>query len=465
MTTPPSVAWRVDVARNGRVALRRPDGSWAESRFAPDIDAARRIAEAGVAPGERVLVLGCGAGELPAAAARAAAPGGTVIAAEPHPEIREALVAARSRAGAGDLLAACWASPGLSQLPGSPETLSDFLSAVAAAGPYDRVVVHPHLELPAGFEMLEQRLADIEVRRRSGYRFQAFLAANVATNRERFLAAPGVRELAGLLAGEDVVIAGGGPSLSPLAEAIGTGAHWIAVGTALAPLAAAGIAPHLVVITDPQPRVAASLTALDERRRPPLVCFPTTSAVAVAAAPRLIAAFPEGDGDRQLAPLREEIGELPAGGTVVTSAIGLAWILGAARIFLAGVDLVETATRSHADASPHAAERLAGLMRFASLEERARGREARLGESGDRIEVATAEGGRAHSRRNLALYARAIADLARRRPDVAVIQLNPGAIAMPGVSLDPAARPAVSVRQFLVPTGARTRENGGLLCA
>lgn len=452
--------WTIDRARNGRPALRRPDGSWAESRFAPDVDADRRVGEAGVVAGDRVLVLGSGAGELPAAALRASAPGGEVVVAEPDADLHAAITAA-IRAAGNDAVAACWTAPGMRLLDPAHDGPQAFLCRIAASGPFDRVVVHPALSLPPGFEDLEQRLRDLEVRRRSGHRFRGFLEENEAANSAAFVAAPGVSGWEKALAGDDVIVAGGGPSLVRAAACIPSTAHWIAVGTALGELQARGIDPLVAVITDPQPLAATPYAGLPSRVRPPLVAFPTTAPAAVAASRgRLVAAYPEGEGGSALREARLRVGELPAGGTVVTTALGLAALLGASRVLLAGVDLVETATRTHADGTPHAAARLGTLARFGTLEGGARARSERLKASGDVVEVVTASGGRALSRRNLVLYGRAIADLVRRPGFPLVVQLDPGALEIPGVHLDPAARPAPSRRSLPWPPGRHGAPRG-----
>lgn len=457
------MTWTIARARNGHPALVRPDGSWAESRFAPDIDARRRVEEATVTDGEIVLVLGMGAGELPRMALEACGPSGRVVVAEPESGVVAAVRDAAATGASG--MEAPWLNdPRVQVIAGAhPPDPDVFVRSLAAAGPFDRMIIHPGLTLPAGFEALETRLADLDVRRRSGYRFQDELAANVIANRARFLGAPGVIELAGSLSGADVVVAGGGPSLTAAARAFGPEAAWIAVGTALGPLRGEGVRPLLAVITDPQPHVALSLSMLPPADLPPLVVFPTSARTAVATAGALIAAFAENDGGRRLAPLRAEIGELPAGGTVTTTAIGLALLMGAARIFLAGVDLTETAIRSHADGTPQSVSRLASLARFDSIESSAHGRQKKLESAGDCVTVTTASGGSGFSRHNLVLYGRALEDLTRRYPGVTFLQIAPDALQINGVIYDPTVRPKRGPRECAIPSGTRMRRNGDLL--
>lgn len=420
--------WRILPAKSGKPALVRPDGTWVESRFAPETDAARRVADARIETGDAVLLLGMGAGELPRAILEAVGPEGRMIIAEPVADAIDAAIAA----GSGDFLedARVRIITSSSERPAGDERWSvcatpvEFYRALADIDGGARCLVHPGVTLPEGFEALRTFLDDFEIRRQSSLRFAEDFDRNVRLNASLLDRATPLSKVDGLLAGEDVIVAGGGPSLEWIARAIGADANWIAVGTALAPLHQLGIAPHFAVVTDPQPRVGRQLTALTEAARPPLVVFPSTAHEAIRAASTLIAASPEGTG--------RPLDELPAGGTVATTAIGLAIRLGARRVFLAGVDLAEAPSRTHARGTANELEGVAALKRFGSAERPRRN-------DGDRIEAVSVGGLPVLTRRNLQLYARAIEGLIARHSGVEFIQLSPTALPIRGARHEEAA--------------------------
>ncbi len=467
-------SWRIEPARNGRSSLVRPDGTWCESRFRPDVDAARRAAEAGVSDGDRVILVGFGGGELPRAILGRVGASGRLFVAEPECGI---LAAVRACADTRSLLddtrleilccdpsgSAAGAMSRILLVP-DPASFGEALSEVLKDGAFDRYIAHPSLAWPPGFEELRQRVEDLEVRRVSALHAGERLEENTRANRDRFLAAPGVAELSGVLAGATIVVAGGGLSLEPLAREIGDDADWIATGRSLATLVALGIRPHLAVFTDPLPAVAAQLAGLDPASIPPSVVFPTTSREAVALIPRLVAAFAEGAEGRALAPLREEIGELPAGGSVVTTSVGVAVLLGARRIALAGVDLTEPGGRSHARGAAQEANRALSAGRFGSLESQDARRERGLRLTGDRLSATSVGGEDLPTRKNLLLYARALRDLVARYRAVEFIQFSSVALPIESVAPSRPASAGLARHPFRVPTGTRVRQNGGLLC-
>jgi hypothetical protein len=474
------VTWRIEKARNGRPALVRPDGSWAESRFAPDVDAERRVLDAGVSSGESVLLIGCGAGELPRVILEAIGSAGRLVIAEPcsaafvalrdspfgqklfQDSRVEFLTFSPEESGESGESAESEFSRGREARVRSAATPFAFYALLAEARECDRFLAHPGLTVPPGLEALRERMDDIEIRRRSSARFREDVDRNMALNRERFLAAPGVVELDGMMAGREIIVAGGGPSLETIAARIGPDADWIAVGRALRPLLLHGIRPHLVVLTDPQAIAAEQILCVPEADRPPLVAFPTSASAAVLASRSLIAAFAEGDGGRRFEPLRAEIGELPAGGTVVTTAIGLAVRLGARRVFLAGVDLVEPRGRSHTRGTTEESAVGAALERFGSMEGGRLRRARSLEERGELVPCELSDGSAGVTRRNFLLYGRAIAGLARRHPDVEFVQLADDALRIDGVRAGAAAEYGCDRARrepFSVPTGTRMRKN------
>lgn len=389
-----AAGWRVEAARNGRPALVRPDGTWAESRFEPDKDARRRVEDAGVAQGDHVLLLGLGGGELARMILAAVGGGGKLTVAEPVAEIVKL-----NAPLLGDDRVAVIAN----------ENAADFYAALLECIP-DKTIVHPGLCYPPGFEGLKDCLDDFDIRRRSSLRFRKEADENFRINADHFAASPGISSLRGRLAGSDIIVAGGGPSLEKIARTIGSDANWIAVGTALRPLTLLSIRPHLVVITDPQASVAEQAAVPDP---PPLVFFQTTAHQAVQCFSKRFAAAPEGPD------------ALPAGGTVTTTAIGVAALLGARRIFFAGVDLAEPDGKTHSRGTSNEERTLSSTSRFRSVESREPKREERVeGVSNfDRI---------IPTRRNMLVYARAIEGLIMRYKDVEFIQLSDAALALKG---------------------------------
>lgn len=424
--------WTIRRAKNGRPALVGPDGDWCESRFRPDVDAARRVEEAGIEDDHRVILFGCGAGELPRAILSRISEGSLLIA-EPCGGAFDAVI---DFDGEKEWLS----DPRVSLIVYGPPrkdlsrervrfcaTPAEFLSAIVAREAADRYVIHPHVAIPDDLSALRRYFDDIEVRRQSTLRFGEEAEVNLEANREKFAAARPVSSLIGALAGADIVVAGGGPSLRETASRMGPSANWIAVGTALRPLLLMGITPKFVVVTDPQARVADQLP--DGGGGFDLVIFPTSSASAVAKSVRLIAAYPEGDGGIAAKARREAVGELPAGGTVTTTAIGLAVLLGARRVLLAGVDLLEPDGVSHADGSVPFEEAVRAVSRFEALEDRYRSRSQSASE--DAVDV---QGRPVRTRRNLAIYARAIENLVARYHHVEFVQLSSRARALRGVA-------------------------------
>jgi hypothetical protein len=184
--------WRIEAARNGRPALVRPDGVWAESRFAPDVDAARRVLDAGVSPDESVLLIGCGGGELPRALLDGIGAQGRLFIADPC----AAAVAALLRSGRAQEL---FADPRVTFLLYAPDNLQDwareprvraastasaFYALLSEAHDYDRFLVHPGLCVPEELAAFRERMDDLEIRRRSSARFRGDVERNLALNRE-----------------------------------------------------------------------------------------------------------------------------------------------------------------------------------------------------------------------------------------------------------------------------------------
>ncbi len=221
------------------------------------------------------------------------------------------------------------------------------------------VFVHPVLGRLAAGEVarartLLERIRDgarknAEARRQFGARYLLNTLANVpALAREA-----DVTSLVGAAPGLPAIVVAAGPSLDRNLEAlgrVGDRALVIAVDTALRPLLAAGITPHLVVALDPSEANARHLSGL-----PPC---PGTHLVAEASLdPLAIESFRGRTflfsvSEHQPWPwLREQgvgRGRLRAWGSVLTSAFDLALQMGCDPIVFAGADLAFTGQRPYA---------------------------------------------------------------------------------------------------------------------
>ncbi len=239
----------------------------------------------------------------------------------------------------------------------------DYLGASGAAACLDGAQPTQQFVNPA---LAAHRAADVERARSVATRLLGDATAN-ATARRRFAgrylthtlrnlpriaASANVTALSGLLTGRPAIVVGAGPSLDDnlpaLAEA-SRSAVLVAADTALRPLLAAGIAPHLVVAVDPAELNAqhlADLTGVD--------------AVHLVAEGSLHpSAFPPFDGrtftfkvsDHDPWPwLRQaggDRGRLQAWGSVITSAFDLARRMGCDPVLFAGLDLAFTHDRPY----------------------------------------------------------------------------------------------------------------------
>lgn len=446
--------WRIEEAKNGRPVLVSPEGKWLESRYRPDKDAQRRVGTADISSGQRALLVGIGGGEIARAALERLGEGRLVVA-EPHPGAAAAFFASETST---DLISdpriswVIFGSKNLRRPEGPFEETSDpaeFTRAMAGAEEFDRLLIHPNLTCPVELEALRSYLDDLEVRRQTSMRFEDLMIQNLWRNRVAFLKAAPLLHIKNNLPNSHVIVAGGGPSLSRIAAKYGTNVTWIAVGTAIKPLMALGIRPLVGVITEPQS------IAVDQIRNapgvlPPMVVFSTTAPEVLDSADRLIAAFAEGDGGRELAPLREETGELPASGSVVTTAIGLAAWLGAEKIGLAGVDFTLAGGRSHGKGTVREENYLASIGRFSSLE--MKWRDSLFDSKTESKTVATFDGGLARTKHSLQIYRRAVERLVRRYTGIRFVQLAGEAAVLEGVDFNPDEKFKIPVvRELVVP--------------
>lgn len=192
---------------------------------------------------------------------------------------------------------------------------------------------------------------------------------NALINLPTLLRNPGIRAMADCFKGKPAVVVAAGPSLNeslPELEKVQDRVLTIAVGTALKPLLAAGIRPHLLVSVDSDPRTRYQFAGADVDDIY-LACSDTVPAALVAHFDGRIFAF--SNVLREHAAWIEEFkgypGLLSIGGTVTVTAIDLAVHCGCPTILLLGLDLAyRNDGRTHADNSMYHSSRadLNGLV-------------------------------------------------------------------------------------------------------
>jgi hypothetical protein len=220
--------------------------------------------------------------------------------------------------------------------------------------------------------MMGGRLSDLLTR----FAFESLWMRNVIDNTPFLVGRSSIRPLRGILGGAPALVLGAGPSLDGQLDLI-RGAEGavplIAVDTALSPLLASGVRPHLVVTLDAQWHsqgdftrtftgggeggavLVADLVACTQviKRWTGPLCFSQTALQAPSEARLQVHPLPG---------LLDRVHPVPAlacGGSVATTAIELALHLGADPVLVAGLDLAFTGYRTHLRGAPF--DRAAGL--------------------------------------------------------------------------------------------------------
>lgn len=170
----------------------------------------------------------------------------------------------------------------------------------------------------------------------------ALLERNFRSNEPIVQAARGVKQLAGLLEGELVVVAGAGPSLDQALPLLGARRpKIIAVDRAVRPLLSAGIVPDWIVSVEIKSGGAAKLDGLyPALKQTPIVFDPLICPETIDRYPGPLYTF-----DRPTEVSGK--GKLRLGTGVVTFAVGLAEVMGAAPVALVGVDLAYQGDQTH----------------------------------------------------------------------------------------------------------------------
>jgi hypothetical protein len=334
--------------RQGGYTFRAPGAGLVHSLVNPGAEALRQARQAGVTPGSRPLLLGCGLGWQIRACLELEAAQVTVLEGNPRvlatlarvPEARALLEDARV-------------------LLFAPEGDAGFLRLVAQALKHEHTS-QPLLALASTPALWAEVLpgsrglvTDILCRRRNGFAQEPTLEYNRRMN-ERFLATSAEFRLYHGSWGDDaVVVCGAGPGLDRDLAALAGGRtrlRIVAVNAALAPLLRAGITPDLVVAVDGMNVIQADLPA--RAAGIPLLWVPGTNHGYVSAwpGPRILA-LPAGPGLKESEWQGLRPGTLQTGmGTVAGPALDAARRLGTGPLYLSGVDLGTPGGRSYAGA-------------------------------------------------------------------------------------------------------------------
>lgn len=201
---------------------------------------------------------------------------------------------------------------------------------------------------------LWEALNEWRVKKASLIRFGGLLEENFKANLPLLSNLPLINEYFGRLFGHPLLLAAGGPSLDGIVPYLRNteGIFVLAAGTALAPLIKAGIRPDMVMVTDPQPVVAAQLTMLDPGT--PLIVLPTVSPDVIKGRfSQLVLALQEGCGPAEAMAAQKGVELIATGGSVSTTALDIAIRMGADPIMLAGLDLAYPGGKMHASGTVH----------------------------------------------------------------------------------------------------------------
>ncbi len=159
------------------------------------------------------------------------------------------------------------------------------------------------------------------------------LRANCRENLPMIRACPGVRDLAGILAGVPVVVAAAGPSLDEAIPILAMRRPLvIALDRAARPLLEAGITPDWIVGVEHSPLGAEKMRGLKGLEKIPFVFHPCIHPDTLRLYPGPLYTFDFPD-------LVLGKGAIELGTGVITHAVGLAKVMGADPVILAGADL------------------------------------------------------------------------------------------------------------------------------
>ena len=346
-TSPPE-PYELVASRSGEPSARR-GGKLLHSAYDPRGEA-RRLIAAAVPPGaDTAVVLGTGLGY---AVEEALAVGGVehVLVCEADCSRFAAFLDARD-------LSALLADARLSWIVGGEPgavlaAFEDFGTRRAGLVGQRSLEAEAEAWYAALRQAVERFRSKEEINENTLKRFGRLWVRNLARNAGHLAGLPGIKGLEGLFEGLPALVLAAGPSLDevlPRLAELRERCVLVAVDTALRSLLAAGVEPDFLVVVDPQYWNWRHLADLDFSGAllvsepavfPPVLRKPRRAAFLASSL------FPLG---RALDP--EERGLLGAGGSVATSAWDFARQLGAAPLYMSGLDLGYPEGQTHARAS------------------------------------------------------------------------------------------------------------------
>ncbi len=403
------------------------DGRWVHSRVDP-VKEAERLAELAAGEGP-LVVLGLGLGYA-AEAALAAAPERPLVIVERDARILDFVLDSRD-------LRALLSRPRLAIVVGGDP--ADAAAALEAAGGGRPAVVSNRAlrELdPEWYDEAERALrtwsTKDEVNGATLRRFGTRWVRNLVSNIEAIRDLPGIALLEGCAEGLPALLVAAGPSLDevlPRLPEISRRCVLVVVDTALRAVLGAGAMPDFVLVVDPQYWNARHL----DRCPVPDSVVVTESAVypSVLRHPRgkaflCSSLFPLG---RFVEDRVDPKGELGAGGSVATTAWDFARTIGAAPLWVAGLDLGFPGCKTHFKGALFEERVHAETVRTAPVELRS----FRALRDGIPFRAPDAAGGRVLTDKRLALYAAWFESRFARHPEARPLSLSERGLRIAGM--------------------------------
>ena len=315
-----------------------------------------------------------------------------------------------------------------------------------------------------GLHTLVQRNLDKDdINSRTLEKFGRLWFRNSCRNLHQLVCCDGVSRYENLGWNLDACVLGAGPSLDlvlPHLAAIKERSLLIAVDTALRACLRAGVEPDFVVLSDPQywnARHLAGLSAPNAVLVTEVAAYPSVFRFPCQEIVLCSSLYPLG---RYFSTQGMEKGDLGAGGSVATSAWGLARLCGCHRIFLAAVDLAFPGKRTHARGSTFEERSHLVSSRIAPSQHS----QAAALFSADTTIKTSFIGRPVTTDQRMELYAWWFESKVAAHPEVKTHSLTPDSLAIPGVYYFPleeflAQPPRLEERQEFMERQAAARQN------
>ena len=288
-----------------------------------------------------------------------------------------------------------------------------------------------------GMHTLIQRNLDKDaINNRTLAKFGQLWLRNSCRNLEALATCDGVKRYENVGWNLDACVVGAGPSLDeilPHLKEIKERCLLIAVDTALRACLRAGVEPDFVVLADPQywnARHLAGLESLSSVLITEVAAYPSVFRFPCQEVVLCSSLYPVGKffSNRGL-----DKGELGAGGSVATSAWGLARLCGCRRIFLAAVDLAFPGKRTHAHGSTFEEKTHQNSTRLAPSQQS----QVTALFSADISVKKSYVGEPVITDQRMELYAWWFESKVAAHPEVQTFSLSPHSLAIPGIQVFP----------------------------